>query len=377
MIDDCPKEKVRDVPASEILDKIQRGEAVEYDCVAVKGDLVLPAAPVIMRHAGGYSYGFEKKDIVSSEIKITNSKINGILNFGSAIFRKPVHFRGVEFIGDVYFIDAQFDEPIDFSDSHFRKYALFNSVKFGKDVYFIGSQFSQNAEFWESRFDGFAYFDGSEFNGDFLTFKNAIFKRSYPQEDACRRARNVLERAGNKEEAEYHFYREMEGRRKRKGFINRKYSMMRIPLSWDNIMAIWNSKKEPSKKRILKIADLMFGGVLRLIWYDIIEFIFVQKIFGYGVHPWWLMFWWGVIVIAFSVVYKLGNGLIGATQPFDYIKVSFATAIAPGYIAAIINPGSTGYRLISEYQAVAMAETIVGTFLWAGFIATFARKYMR
>jgi hypothetical protein len=57
--------------------------------------------------------------------------------------------------------------------------------------------------------------------------------------------------------------------------------------------------------------------------------------------------------------------------------VSFAIAIAPGYIAAIINPGSAGYRLVPAYQIVAMIETIVGTFLWAGFIATFAKKYMR
>lgn len=107
------------------------------------------------------------------------------------------------------------------------------------------------------------------------------------------------------------------------------------------------------------------------------EYIFIQKIFGYGVHPWWLMFWWGIIVLVFGVVYWHGNALIGAENWLDYIKISFATAITPGYIAVIISPGSTGYQLTSGYQAVAMAETIFGTFLWAGFIATFAKKYMR
>jgi aminoglycoside phosphotransferase len=36
------KEELKEVPASEILDKVQKGEPVEYDHVVVKGDLNLP-----------------------------------------------------------------------------------------------------------------------------------------------------------------------------------------------------------------------------------------------------------------------------------------------------------------------------------------------
>lgn len=377
MRDDCPKEKVREVPASEILDKIKRGEDVEYDCVVVKGDLKLPSSQIIGRYANAFWYGTDERiETINSEIKITNSKLEGVLNFGNAIFQKQVQFRNIKFTGDAYFIGSQFNKKTDFSDSRFSKYTFFDSAKFDGEAHFIGAQFSQNAFFRESHFNGYSCFDGSKFDGDSLTFQNAIFKMPFAQEDACRRAKNVLERSGNKEEAGYHFYREMEGRRKRNGFINRISWTPRV--SWNNIKVMWKSKKNSFKERILAIADILFGWVWRFVWYDLIEFIFVQKVFGYGVHPWWLMFWWGIIVIIFAILYHAGNGIMGATQPFDYIKVSFATAIAPGYIAAIINPGnSTGYRLISEFQAVAMAETIVGTFLWAGFIATFARKYMR
>jgi hypothetical protein len=83
------------------------------------------------------------------------------------------------------------------------------------------------------------------------------------------------------------------------------------------------------------------------------------------------------MIAAFSILYWIGNGLNGATQLFDYLKFSLATAIAPGYIATIISPGSTGFKLAPEFQAVAIVESIFGTFLWAGFIATFARKNMR
>jgi hypothetical protein len=52
--------------------------------------------------------------------------------------------------------------------------------------------------------------------------------------------------------------------------------------------------------------------------------------------------------------------------------------IAPGYIATIISPGSTGFKLAPEYQAVAIVRINIWDILvLAGFIATFARKYMR
>jgi hypothetical protein len=64
-------------------------------------------------------------------------------------------------------------------------------------------------------------------------------------------------------------------------------------------------------------------------------------------------------------------------QSFDYLKFSFATAFAPGYIVNAIRPGYMGYQLLPKYQAIAMIETIFGTFMWAAFITTFARKYMK
>jgi hypothetical protein len=140
----------------------------------------------------------------------------------------------------------------------------------------------------------------------------------------------LFEAKGNKQEADDNFYLEMEAKRKQKPWY------IRYP-----------------------------------------EYAFIQVIFGYGVNPWRLIASWGVIVAAFAALYWIGSGLMGATQLFDYVKFSLATAIAPGYIATIISPGSTGFKLAPEYQAVAIVESIFGNFLWAGFIATFARKYMR
>lgn len=383
----------RVVQASEIMAKIKEGEPIKYDNVVIRGYLDISELNLLKNN---------NKFIVSSLIMIRNSYFIGTVRFDNTIFKNSVDFFGTEFHGDHEFFGCA-----SFTGSQFHRFASFNFVKFEDTVSFDGSEFSGTADFMMSEFKGPASFSESQFNadvtfmgsrfhnpdadfsaslfskraffagckfngvdfrkttfvedvdfgdskfsrgstfggakfrgkadldeakfiGDVLTLRDAKFNDPKSQEDACRRAKNVLEKNGNREEAGYHFYREMEARRKQKpGYI-------RYP-----------------------------------------EFLFIQMIFGYGVHPEWLMYWWILIIAIFAFIYAFGDALYGATGPFDYIKVSFAIAIAPGYIAAIINPGSTGYSLALGYQALAMAETIVGTFLWAGFIATFAKKYMR
>jgi hypothetical protein len=201
---------------------------------------------------------------------------------------------------------------------------------FVEEADFKGSEFSRETNFRRVQFNGKVDLNDGKFIGDVLSFRNAKFNEPRSQEDACRKAKNVLEKNGDREEAGYHFYREMEGKRKQKPWY------IRYP-----------------------------------------EFLFLQLIFGYGVHPWRLMYFWLLTISIFSYVYLIGDGIEGIERELDYIKISFAIAIAPGYIAAIINPASEGYKLIPMYQAAAIIETIIGTLLWAGFIATFAKKYMK
>jgi hypothetical protein len=52
-----------------------------------------------------------------------------------------------------------------------------------------------------------------------------------------------------------------------------------------------------------------------------------------------------------------------------YAEFSIVTTATPGYGGYIPAPGL--------YQGLASFEAIFGTFMWAAFIATFARKYMR
>jgi hypothetical protein len=270
----------------------------------------------------------EEAKHIQSRIKITNSRIEGETLFISANFLEPVELSGTTFSEDADFRDSTFSEDADFRKSTFSKDAFFRGSIFSKDAFFRKSTFSEDADFKKSIFSEGADFRDSTFRGEILTFKKAIFLNPSSQEDACRRAKIVLESSGDREESGYHFYREMEGKRRQKDWY------VRYP-----------------------------------------EFIFIQLIFGYGVHPFRLWAFWLGFVGVFALIYWLGHGIDAtassmkeAPQIVDYIWFSIATAITPGY---------AGYKPTPDFKLVAGLEAIFGTFMWAAFIATFSRNYMR
>jgi hypothetical protein len=340
-------------------DMIKHGEPIECDHVIIDHGFDIRNLNLAKDENGFF--------IICSPISITNSLIQGKVYFTKSIFKEPVDFTGSQFGSNAYFYESKFDGSV-FQRSIFNGVANFRESKFISSAYFGFSIFYREANFYLSEFNRDAAFTKSEFlddvnfggiifKGEKLTFIDARFNDPRAQEDACKRAKSICEKNGDRESASYYFYREMEAIRKQKGVLSRS-----------------DFSPQKSDRSIRAETWLM---IKRFFWYDIFEYIFIQGMFGYGVHPERLMFYWGVIVVVFSILYSVGNGLNGDLQPFDYLKFSLATAIAPGYIATIISPGSTGYDLASEYQAVAIIESILGTFMWAGFIATFAKKYMK
>jgi uncharacterized protein YjbI with pentapeptide repeats len=329
---------------------------------------------------------FSKANFTGAKFLLVPRKFDSLSKDGTS-YRRVYHglFTGATFKGGVLFTRAQFDDEADFTGAKFESDALFgntmfsryanfsetkfkgvyfNRATFKEDTIFCGAMFRYEADFTGATFKGNSTFVGAifrgnakfsraEFEGNLLTFRNSTFNIAKYQEVACRKAKNVLAKAGNRDEEGYHFFQEMKAKRIQKGI---------------------RGNSGHGLGDCLKTRPWSFW---KFIKHDVLEYILIQIIFRYGTSPPHLFIWWCAIVILFSVLYWFGDGIMGITNLLDCIKVSFAIAIAPGYFAAIINPGSTGYRLISEYQIVAMFETIIGTFFWAGFIATFARKYMR
>jgi hypothetical protein len=252
--------------------------------------------------------------------------------FKDAQFCKKSYFNLAHFYGDINFSRTQFANVVNFHNAQIEKNSIFAGARFREEIDFTESKFRGNIDFREAQFIKDVCFIGAQFTGDVLTFKDAEFGIPKSQEDACRRAKNLLEKNGNREEAGYHFYREMEAKRKQKPWY------VRYP-----------------------------------------EFFFIQLIFGYGVHPFRLMLCWFAIATIFAFFYLAKGGII-SKLPASSLPQTLSYFVECFYFSIVtaVTPGYGKYELTSwVYQVLASVEAIFGTFMWAAFIATFARKYMR
>lgn len=284
-----------------------------------------------------------EKLVIDPQIKISNSKFEGNVCFERVFFKNPVEIQNTIFCKNAFFAESKFNGYARFSGSHFEGYTYFGRSEFNGWAYFDKSYFCQYVDFGKSLFKANAYFRGTHFEGEVIfgesqfnnvlsfrdaTFGDATFKDPKNQEEVCRMVKTFSEKNGNRDEAGHYFYREMEAKRMQKP---------------------WHIRY--------------------------LEFLFIQFIFGYGVHPFRLWACWFGFVGIFAILYGVGHGIDdGASQlngnvtPVDYIWFSIATAVTPGY---------AGYKPTTDFKLVAGLEAILGTFMWAAFIATFARKYMR
>jgi len=439
MVENDNKENLTEIAASEILDKIRKGEPVEYSNVRIEGDLDIEE----MRNP------FEGFVIIQSSINIQHSILKGHINFSKAIFKNSITlsldctgipygfemlsvnfneslfldqaiFSGIFFAGDAffrrtefygmtlfygiytknaYFNDAQFgpqtifsrskfDGGANFEGTHFNGYSEFKDAEFNYGVNFGNANFGRGVDFNGAKFIGNAYFERALFGGyinltrakfcNRLTFKGAKFREPNSQEYACRTAKKVLGDLGIKGDADDHFYHEMEAIRQQKGIRGRDYVVpgavrtsggyvvedlfKSLQTEWDRFAVLIELIKAFKTRKWRKIG--------RFILYDVIEFITIQKVFGYGVHPFSLFGWWLSIVIIFAVIYSIGGGLEQSDSKiwYDYLWFSIATAATPGYAL---------YKPLDFFKFIAGIEAIIGTFMWAAFITTFARKFMK
>ena len=329
-------EGLKEVPASEILAKIEKGQEIHYNHVIIKGDLDISSLNL--------PEGKDGRKVLEAPLSLHNCQIHGKIILSEVIVKFGINVRNTQIRDDVY-ISSEFSEKFGFDfersifyghaffdGSKFRGYVCFRDCEFINISSFINSEFMMYTDFSGTKFKFLARFEGSQFSGEMLTFRGAEFEDKKSQENACRKAKQLMEKTGDREEAGYYFYREMDAKRKQKPWY------IRYP-----------------------------------------EFVFIQLIFGYGVHPPRLMFCWFLMAVIFALLYSLSGGIISKLpasslpQPWSYFVECFYFSIVTA-----VTPGYGKYELTSwVYQVVASFEAIFGTFMWAAFIATFARKYMR
>ncbi|ODS37608.1 hypothetical protein BEH94_10310 [Candidatus Altiarchaeales archaeon WOR_SM1_SCG] len=276
------------------------------------------------------------------EVDFSGMEIEGDLNFQYADIRKNALFRGTNISRGVWFERANISGKASFERANIGGFSWFKGANLGGGISFERANIGGGISFEETNIKGCAWFKGINIRGDAwferasikeyasfeglkikgkLIFKDTKFKIPKTQEEACRKAKIICEKLRDQEEADYYFYREMEAKRKQKNTIIRT---LELP---------------------------------------------VQYIFGYGTY------WWGVLILWFSVVfgcaflYWQGNAVVGASSFQECVYFSIVTITTLGY---------GDYEPVKGiYQLLAASEAVFGTFMWAAFIAIFARKYMR
>jgi hypothetical protein len=234
--------------------------------------------------------------------------------------------------GDFNFQGAKLSE-VDFSgmeievDVDFDEATIYGNVWFGN----------------EKGRHGYAWTDATKIGG-VVTCHHTKFKIPQVQQKVCRVARITLENIGSKVGADYYFNREEEARRK----VRKSESF----------------KKFKQGSKISKLRAIF--TVVRVF----VEWLLADLTCKYGTD--WkrtIALWVLVVLVLFPILYWAGNGVEDANSFCKYIYFSIVTATTLG--CGDYHPAH------GIYQGLVGAEAIFGTFMWAVFIAIFARRYMR
>ncbi|MGA7076819.1 MAG: pentapeptide repeat-containing protein [Halobacteriota archaeon] len=285
----------------------------------IKGDAQFDDA-VIKEHA------LFSSATIEGEVLFGEAIIGGAVFFEAANLKRGAFFAGAN-IGDaINFEQATVKNGVTFRNSLIKDDVWFAAAKIGTCLAFENATVRGRATFTGASVAGECWFDGAKFEGeasfDFaaipgsLSFRNATFNLDAAKESACRAAKQNCERRGAKEEANYYFYQEMKARRRQ--------------------------KTQPIRA---------------------LEKLLIQYTMGYGAYPSRLAATWLLAALISGILLGLSSGEIAN------IGLGFVGAFVPGFA---ISRELTG---VAEW--VAGVETVIGTFLWAAFIAVFSRKYMK
>lgn len=299
--------------------------------------------------------------VILGDLKFIEAEIGGDALFNGSKIKKYAWFNGAKIKRDVLFYEAEIGGNALFDKTKIERDVWFGSTKIGGFALFDEIEIGDNASFNGSTIEGHAWFEGTKIgrgalfeeaeiggNAQFSTLdvqekislKNAIFKRSEAEENACRAARRSYEKFGDRKTADTYFLREMRARRRQKG----------------------------------KIAQFL-------------EWMIADFTCRYGtdsIRP--VAIWLILVLFVFPCIYYFGHG-IAVSQPFfslfPHAEKSFASAEYFSVVTATtlgygdLQPVLTTLWHIPIFRVLASLEAIFGTFMWVIFLTVFARKYMR
>lgn len=115
-----------------------------------------------------------KRCVFAGEFKITNSTIEGIVNFEDPKFEHTVNFENCIFNGEINFSNVEFKNIASFNNAIFNDYVNFSEAKFNKIANFSNTRFRKAMNFSSCSFDGGVNLINSKLDFEFEDLKNAI-----------------------------------------------------------------------------------------------------------------------------------------------------------------------------------------------------------
>ncbi|GAB3826433.1 hypothetical protein GCM10028895_37430 [Pontibacter rugosus] len=194
----------KSVSASEILAKINRGEAVSYKNATIEGDLDMTKLQNMKMKQDGKNSTKEYTSTVTAPLTFVNCTFkgdvlayfnpeNGInlkisknelyktnfekdVVFENCSFKEGAAFKYSAFDGKASFVSsrfaeealfkyAEFEKGVNFSNVRFERDANFKYVEFPEMVSFAGAAFKQEANFKYTKFEGGVNFEKASFDG--------------------------------------------------------------------------------------------------------------------------------------------------------------------------------------------------------------------
>ena len=392
---------LREIPAREILDKVQKGEPVD-NCF-IKGDLDFRGAtPSKNVDFSGSKF--------SGDVDFSGSKFSGDVDFNGAEFSGDVDFNGAEFsgnvdfmwtkfcgkanfwraafCGNVDFVWTEFIKEVDFRDANFNGKVDFTRATFIEDVMFWGSTFigdavfevaifSKKADFREVRFSGVTNFQGAKFNQD-ANFQEAAF-------------------SGNAQFIYSDFQKESDFLNcrfdKLADFRGSKFKSIRLQdIDFEKIYLDWNSiegiERHFDSKIYLSLIESYKTkgffedadnchyqyrngrrGNLSAIYY-MADYI-IMILYGYGVKPLRPLAGLVMVLVAFALIYSY-LGIAGNT-PMDALNTSSAILLSGTQL--IVTPAYPAPGLLPYW--VFTFEKLLGSLFFGLFLISIGRTIIR
>jgi len=254
-----------------------------------------------------------------SIIELSQNKIQGDLTFFKTKCEHELSLTDASVQNNLSFNECEVQGNTDLNGSIIGNNAIFIKTKFYQRLSLDCIKIGNNLDLRETIITGPFFLDTAKIDGQIFYDENNFYSY-HGKESIYRRSKKIAESVGDKFQADEFYFKEMHAKRKQKSIVNQ---IIELPLEY---------------------------------------------VFSYGVKPLRLFGVWIIIILIFASLFWILRA-IESTSAGTYIYFSVVTAMTPGY------GGITPKTGLPQY--IASIEAIIGTFLWACFIAFFIRKFVR